>query len=169
MSHRENECAEYSIFIIWNFPQGLGLKVKIGSYFPCFPQMQQLHIFEDMEWATGRNLVRIPQILLVFKISTFLNMRHWKVLSLWLKQNCYSCKRSCSVTSTKIWYLSTPCKSHHRDKNPLDWILCSVAPICCISICYRNVFINSIYIYINRNIWNYMYTMEFSNSVTTYL
>ena len=28
MNHRENQCAEYDIFIIWNFPQGLGLKVK---------------------------------------------------------------------------------------------------------------------------------------------
>ncbi|XP_028640505.1 vomeronasal type-2 receptor 116-like [Grammomys surdaster] len=53
MNDRENQCAEYDIFIIWNFPQGLGLKVKIGSYFPCFPQSQQLHISEDMEWATG--------------------------------------------------------------------------------------------------------------------
>ncbi|XP_028640507.1 vomeronasal type-2 receptor 116-like isoform X2 [Grammomys surdaster] len=53
MNHRENQCAEYDIFNIWNFPQGLGLKVKIGSYFPCFPQSQQLHISEDLEWATG--------------------------------------------------------------------------------------------------------------------
>ncbi|XP_036011801.1 vomeronasal 2, receptor 85 isoform X2 [Mus musculus] len=53
MNHREYQCAEYDIFIIWNFPQGLGLKVKIGSYFPCFPQSQQLHISEDLEWATG--------------------------------------------------------------------------------------------------------------------
>ncbi|GAB1303393.1 Vomeronasal 2, receptor 84 [Apodemus speciosus] len=48
MSHRENQCAEYDIFMIWNFPQGFGLKVKIGSYFPCMPQMQQLHISEDV-------------------------------------------------------------------------------------------------------------------------
>ncbi|XP_076778254.1 vomeronasal type-2 receptor 116-like isoform X1 [Arvicanthis niloticus] len=53
MNHRENQCEEYDIFIIWNFPQGLGLKVKIGSYFPCFPHSQQLHISEDLEWATG--------------------------------------------------------------------------------------------------------------------
>ncbi|XP_076781991.1 vomeronasal type-2 receptor 116-like isoform X2 [Arvicanthis niloticus] len=53
MNHRENQCAEYDIFNIWNFPQGLGLKVKIGSYFPCSPQSQQLHISEDLEWATG--------------------------------------------------------------------------------------------------------------------
>ncbi|XP_052011429.1 vomeronasal type-2 receptor 116-like isoform X1 [Apodemus sylvaticus] len=53
MNHRENQCAEYDIFIIWNFPQGFGFKVKIGSYFPCFPQMQQLHIYEDVEWTIG--------------------------------------------------------------------------------------------------------------------
>ncbi|XP_034379351.1 vomeronasal type-2 receptor 116-like [Arvicanthis niloticus] len=53
MKQRENQCAEYDIFIIWNFPQGLGLKVKIGSYFPCLPQSQQLRISEDLEWATG--------------------------------------------------------------------------------------------------------------------
>ncbi|XP_032772223.1 vomeronasal type-2 receptor 116-like isoform X2 [Rattus rattus] len=57
MNHRENQCAEYDIFIIWNFPQGLGLKVKIGSYFPCFPQSQQLHISEDSEWLTEKTLV----------------------------------------------------------------------------------------------------------------
>ncbi|XP_028640503.1 vomeronasal type-2 receptor 116-like isoform X2 [Grammomys surdaster] len=53
MNHRENQCAEYDIFNIWNFPQGLGIKVKIGSYFPCLPQSQRLHISEDLEWATG--------------------------------------------------------------------------------------------------------------------
>ncbi|NP_001372118.1 vomeronasal 2, receptor 16 precursor [Mus musculus] len=57
MKHRENQCADYDIFNIWNFPQGLGLKVKIGSYFPCFPQSQQLCISENMEWATGGALV----------------------------------------------------------------------------------------------------------------
>ncbi|XP_028638318.1 vomeronasal type-2 receptor 116-like isoform X2 [Grammomys surdaster] len=53
MNHRENQCAEYDIFNIWNFPQGLGIKVKIGSYFPCLSQSQQLHISEDLEWSTG--------------------------------------------------------------------------------------------------------------------
>ncbi|XP_052022545.1 vomeronasal type-2 receptor 116-like isoform X2 [Apodemus sylvaticus] len=57
MNHRENQCAAYDIFVIWNFPQGFGLKVKIGSYIPCFPQMQQLHIFENVEWTTGGSSV----------------------------------------------------------------------------------------------------------------
>ncbi|XP_017445187.1 vomeronasal 2 receptor, 5 isoform X2 [Rattus norvegicus] len=58
--HKENQCATYDIFITWNFPQGLGLKVKIGSYFPCLPQSQQLHISEDWEWVTGGVLPQIP-------------------------------------------------------------------------------------------------------------
>ncbi|GAB1291552.1 Vomeronasal 2, receptor 17 [Apodemus speciosus] len=57
MNHRENQCAEYDIFIIWNFPHGFGLKVKIGSYFPCFPLMQQLNISEDVDWARGGTTV----------------------------------------------------------------------------------------------------------------
>ena len=61
MNHREYQCAEYDIFIIWNFPQGLGLKVKIGSYLPCFQQSQQLHISEDLDWATEGTSVGIPQ------------------------------------------------------------------------------------------------------------
>ncbi|XP_063136811.1 vomeronasal type-2 receptor 116-like isoform X3 [Rattus norvegicus] len=57
MNHKENQCAKYDIFINWNFPQGLGLKVKIGSYFSCLPQSQQLHISEDWEWVTRETLV----------------------------------------------------------------------------------------------------------------
>ena len=71
MNHREYQCTEYDIFIIWNFPQGFGLKVKIGSYYPCIPQMQQLHISKDVEWATGETLVGILQFLAFFKIFNF--------------------------------------------------------------------------------------------------
>ncbi|EDL99758.1 rCG64320, partial [Rattus norvegicus] len=53
MNHRESQCAVYDIFDIWNFPQGLGLKVKIGTYSSYFPRSQKLHISEDLEWATG--------------------------------------------------------------------------------------------------------------------
>nr|XP_034342445.1 vomeronasal type-2 receptor 116-like isoform X4 [Arvicanthis niloticus] len=63
MNHRENQCEGYDIFIIWNFPQGFGLKVKIGSYFSCFPQSQQLHISEDLEWATGGTSVDMEQCI----------------------------------------------------------------------------------------------------------
>ena len=62
MNHREYQCVEYDICIIWNFRQGLGLKVKIGSHFPCFPQTQQLLISEDLEWATGGTSVGILQL-----------------------------------------------------------------------------------------------------------
>ena len=71
MDHREYQCTEYDIFIIWNLPQGFGLKVKIGSYYPCIPQMQQLHISKDVEWATGETLVGILQFLAFFKIFNF--------------------------------------------------------------------------------------------------
>ncbi|EDL20077.1 mCG132250, partial [Mus musculus] len=56
MKHQESQCADYDIFIIWNFPKGLGLKVKIGYYLPCYQRSQQLHIY-DLEWATGGTLV----------------------------------------------------------------------------------------------------------------
>ncbi|KAL1765774.1 vomeronasal type-2 receptor 116-like [Sigmodon hispidus] len=46
--------AEYNIFQVWNFPNGLGLKVKIGIFSPYFPNGQQIHLYEDIiEWATG--------------------------------------------------------------------------------------------------------------------
>uniref|UniRef100_A0A8C8U9Z4 GPCR family 3 nine cysteines domain-containing protein n=1 Tax=Peromyscus maniculatus bairdii TaxID=230844 RepID=A0A8C8U9Z4_PERMB len=54
MNQIENLQAEYDIFQIWNFPNGFGLKVKIGEYSPYFPHGQQLHLYEDViEWATG--------------------------------------------------------------------------------------------------------------------
>nr|XP_034342413.1 vomeronasal type-2 receptor 116-like isoform X3 [Arvicanthis niloticus] len=61
MNHRDNQCEDYDIFFTWNFPQGFGLKVKIGSYFPCLPQSQQLHTSEDLEWATGGTSVDMEQ------------------------------------------------------------------------------------------------------------
>ncbi|XP_031205855.1 vomeronasal type-2 receptor 116-like isoform X3 [Mastomys coucha] len=57
MNLRKNLCAKYDIFNIWNFPQGFGLKVKIGGYSPNFPLSQQLHISEDLKWAMGETLV----------------------------------------------------------------------------------------------------------------
>ncbi|XP_028716078.1 vomeronasal type-2 receptor 116-like [Peromyscus leucopus] len=54
MNQKEQLKAEYDIFQIWNFPNGLGLKVKIGMFSPYFPYGQQLHLYEDIiEWATG--------------------------------------------------------------------------------------------------------------------
>ncbi|XP_051017751.1 vomeronasal type-2 receptor 116-like [Acomys russatus] len=46
--------AEYDILNYWNFPEGLGLKVKVGQFSPYGPFDQQLSLSEDMiEWATG--------------------------------------------------------------------------------------------------------------------
>ncbi|XP_031240893.1 vomeronasal type-2 receptor 116-like [Mastomys coucha] len=54
MNQREKMQEEYDIFYIWNFPQGLGLKVKIGKFSPYFPGGKHLWLSEDMiEWTTG--------------------------------------------------------------------------------------------------------------------
>lgn len=60
MNQKEELQAEYDIFQIWNFPQGLGLKVKIGEFNPYFQHGQQLHLYEDIiEWATGSREVGV--------------------------------------------------------------------------------------------------------------
>ncbi|XP_075820137.1 vomeronasal type-2 receptor 116-like [Microtus pennsylvanicus] len=52
--------AEYDILNYWNFPEGLGLKVKVGQFSPYGPLGQQLSLSEDMiEWATG--ITETPQ------------------------------------------------------------------------------------------------------------
>ena len=54
MNRRDKLQEEYDIFYIWNFPQGLELKVKIGMFSPYFPNGQQVHLSEDMiELAKG--------------------------------------------------------------------------------------------------------------------
>ncbi|XP_051063503.1 vomeronasal type-2 receptor 116 [Phodopus roborovskii] len=54
MNQKDKLQEEYDIFQIWDFPQGLGFKVKIGKFSPYFPHGQQLHLYEDMiEWTTG--------------------------------------------------------------------------------------------------------------------
>ncbi|XP_040594738.1 vomeronasal type-2 receptor 116-like [Mesocricetus auratus] len=46
--------ADYDILNFWNFPQGLGYKVKIGTYSSYLPPGQQLSLLEDrIEWSTG--------------------------------------------------------------------------------------------------------------------
>ena len=58
MNQKEKLQPEYDIFQIWNFPNGLGLKVKIGMFSPYFPHGQQLNLYEDViEWATGSRQV----------------------------------------------------------------------------------------------------------------
>ncbi|XP_059108631.1 vomeronasal type-2 receptor 116-like isoform X1 [Peromyscus eremicus] len=48
MNQKEKLQAEYGIYYIYNFPHGVGLKVKIGEFKPYFPHGQQLHLYEDM-------------------------------------------------------------------------------------------------------------------------
>ncbi|XP_042549888.1 vomeronasal type-2 receptor 116-like [Dipodomys spectabilis] len=46
--------AEYDILNIWNFPEGLEFKVKIGKFSPYAPYGHQLSVSKDMiEWAIG--------------------------------------------------------------------------------------------------------------------
>ncbi|XP_021505187.1 vomeronasal type-2 receptor 116-like [Meriones unguiculatus] len=54
--------AEYDILNFWNFPKGLGLNVKVGTFFPNAPEGQKLSLSNHMiQWATG--LTEIPQSL----------------------------------------------------------------------------------------------------------
>ncbi|XP_059108292.1 vomeronasal type-2 receptor 116-like isoform X6 [Peromyscus eremicus] len=57
MNLRGKLCADYDIYNIWNFPQGFGLKVKLGGYSSYFPQSQQLHISENLERTMGAALL----------------------------------------------------------------------------------------------------------------
>ncbi|KAL1777711.1 vomeronasal type-2 receptor 116-like, partial [Sigmodon hispidus] len=45
---KKNSDAEYDIFNFWNFPKGLGLKVKVGTFSPNTLQQQQLSLYEQM-------------------------------------------------------------------------------------------------------------------------
>ncbi|XP_028622433.1 vomeronasal type-2 receptor 116-like [Grammomys surdaster] len=50
----ENFYVEYDILNFWNFPQGLGYKVKVGMFSPYLPRGQQLSLSEEsIEWSTG--------------------------------------------------------------------------------------------------------------------
>uniref|UniRef100_D3ZN12 G-protein coupled receptors family 3 profile domain-containing protein n=1 Tax=Rattus norvegicus TaxID=10116 RepID=D3ZN12_RAT len=53
--NRRNKLQEvYDIFYVWNSPQGLELKVRIGMFSPYFPNGQQIHFSEEItEWAGG--------------------------------------------------------------------------------------------------------------------
>lgn len=58
MNQKDKIQEEYDIFQIWTFPDGLGLKVKIGEFSTYFPHGQQLHLYDDMiEWARGSRQV----------------------------------------------------------------------------------------------------------------
>uniref|UniRef100_A0A8C4PPA2 GPCR family 3 nine cysteines domain-containing protein n=1 Tax=Equus asinus asinus TaxID=83772 RepID=A0A8C4PPA2_EQUAS len=55
--------AEYAIFNFWNFPEGLGIKVKVGEYSPRAPCGRELSLSEELiEWATGKSHSRYQQV-----------------------------------------------------------------------------------------------------------
>lgn len=55
--------AEYEIYMIWNFPQGLGVKVKIGRFYSYFLHDQKLYLYENMiQWASGYSQVSLAQL-----------------------------------------------------------------------------------------------------------
>ncbi|KAL1765952.1 vomeronasal type-2 receptor 116-like, partial [Sigmodon hispidus] len=51
---------KYNILNFWNFPKGLGLKVKVGTFTPNAPQGQQLSLSEKMIWWPNK-YSEIPQ------------------------------------------------------------------------------------------------------------
>ncbi|XP_069923699.1 vomeronasal type-2 receptor 116-like [Oryctolagus cuniculus] len=54
LNHKRNLEAEYDILNFWNFPYGVGHKVKVGKFSPYVPHAQQLSLSENLiEWATG--------------------------------------------------------------------------------------------------------------------
>ncbi|XP_051684402.2 vomeronasal type-2 receptor 116-like [Oryctolagus cuniculus] len=54
LNHKRNLEAEYDILNFWNFPYGVGHKVKVGKFSSYVPQSQQLSLSENLiEWATG--------------------------------------------------------------------------------------------------------------------
>ncbi|XP_004645019.1 vomeronasal type-2 receptor 116-like [Octodon degus] len=53
MNQKRKLSAEYDILNLWDFPKGLGHKVKVGTFSPYLPRGQQLSLSEEMiEWAT---------------------------------------------------------------------------------------------------------------------
>ncbi|KAL1773090.1 vomeronasal type-2 receptor 116-like [Sigmodon hispidus] len=60
LDEKINLKTEYDILNYWNFPEGLGLKIKVGQFSPDGPPGQQLSLSENMiEWATG--ITETPQ------------------------------------------------------------------------------------------------------------
>ncbi|XP_021010245.1 vomeronasal type-2 receptor 116-like, partial [Mus caroli] len=60
MDRGRNLDSKYDILNFWNFPKGLGLKVKVGTFFTHASQGQQLSLSEQMiQWPTS--FTRIPQ------------------------------------------------------------------------------------------------------------
>uniref|UniRef100_H0WCC4 G-protein coupled receptors family 3 profile domain-containing protein n=1 Tax=Cavia porcellus TaxID=10141 RepID=H0WCC4_CAVPO len=53
LNDRRKEDINYDILNFWNFPEGLRLKVKLGTFTPHVPHGQQLSLSDEkIEWAT---------------------------------------------------------------------------------------------------------------------
>nr|XP_013013882.1 vomeronasal type-2 receptor 116-like [Cavia porcellus] len=54
LNDRRKLDSEYDILNFWNFPEGLRLKVKVGTFSPLAPNGQKMTLSENMiEWTTG--------------------------------------------------------------------------------------------------------------------
>lgn len=54
MNWKRKSHEEYDILNFWNFPKGLGLNVKVGSFSPNAPEGQKLSLSDHMiQWAMG--------------------------------------------------------------------------------------------------------------------
>uniref|UniRef100_G1U6B7 G-protein coupled receptors family 3 profile domain-containing protein n=1 Tax=Oryctolagus cuniculus TaxID=9986 RepID=G1U6B7_RABIT len=64
LNHLRNLEAEYDILNFWNFPYGVGRKVKVGQFSPYASQSQKLSLSENLiEWATGITEVNMDQCM----------------------------------------------------------------------------------------------------------
>lgn len=69
MRQREKSDAQYDILNFWNFPQGLGHKVHVGTYFSYSPHDEKLSLSENIiEWGTGVKQVS-ENLHLAFRIN----------------------------------------------------------------------------------------------------
>ncbi|XP_040594219.1 vomeronasal type-2 receptor 116-like isoform X2 [Mesocricetus auratus] len=60
LNWKKKSDAEYDILNFWNFPKGLALNVKVGTFFPKALHGQQFSLSDHMiQWATG--FTEIPQ------------------------------------------------------------------------------------------------------------
>ncbi|XP_040846178.1 vomeronasal type-2 receptor 116-like [Ochotona curzoniae] len=60
LDQKRKPAATYDILNFWNFPQGLGHKVKVGHFSPYDPPGQRLSLSEELiEWPTG--ITQIPR------------------------------------------------------------------------------------------------------------
>ncbi|XP_076403272.1 vomeronasal type-2 receptor 116-like [Peromyscus maniculatus bairdii] len=60
LDQKRQSHVQYDILNFWNFPKGLGIKAKVGTFSPNAPEGHKLYLSSHMiQWATG--LTEIPQ------------------------------------------------------------------------------------------------------------